>query len=97
MTTPDVEILEAGHSAVEGAVFVVVIGGRRIELPWVERATLRDGVLVLEAVAPGSGSPATTWVRVWDQASWQVSLGEEANAAPRGRRVRDSTPEESTS
>jgi len=89
------EILEAGHSAAEGAVFVVVTGGRRIELPWVERATLRDGILVLEAVSSGSGSPATTWLRVWDQASWQVSLGEEATAASAGRRVRD--PDASTS
>jgi len=92
-----VEILEAGHSAAEGAVFVVVIGGRRIELPWVEHASLRDGVLVLEAVSSGSGSPATTWVRVWDQACWQASLGEEANAASRGRRVRRPDPEASTS
>jgi hypothetical protein len=91
------EILEAEHNATEGAVFVVVIGGRRIELPWVEHASLRDGVLVLEAVSSGSGSPAKTWVRTWDQATWQVSLGEDANAAPRGRRVRDSDPEESTS
>jgi hypothetical protein len=87
------EILEAGLSGVEGAVFVVVVNGRRIELPWVERALLRDGILVLEALAPGSGSAATTWVRVWDQAAWQVSLGEAANEAPRGRRVRDSDPE----
>ena len=85
---PDMEILEAGHSAAEGAVFVVVVGGRRTELPWVARATLRDGILVLEAGSSGSGSPATTWVRVWDQAAWQTSLGEEANAASRGRRVR---------
>jgi hypothetical protein len=92
-----VEILEAGHAAVEGAVFVVVIGGRRIELPWVERATLRDGILVLEAVSSGSGTPATTWVRIWDQAAWQVSLGEEANSPPSGRRVRDSAPDASTS
>jgi hypothetical protein len=82
------EILEAGNSGAEGAVFVVVIGGRRIELPWVEHASLRDGVLVLEAESSGSGSAAATWVRVWEQASWQVSLGEEANAAPPGRRVR---------
>ena len=74
------------------AVFVVVIGGRRIELPWVEHATLRDGILVLEAVSSGSGSPASTWVRVWDQASWQVTLGEEATPPRRvggcGTRVR---------
>jgi hypothetical protein len=87
------EILEAGFSGVEGAVFVVVIGGRRIELPWVEFASLRDGVLVLEAGTTGSGSAAVTWVRTWEQASWQVSLGEEANAAPRGRRVRAAEPE----
>jgi hypothetical protein len=87
------EILEGGHSGAEGAVFVVVIGGQRIEVPWVAYASLRDGVLVLEAESPGSGSPATTWVRTWEQASWQLSLGEEANAAPRGRRVRQSAPE----
>jgi hypothetical protein len=89
------EILEAGLSGVEGAVFVVVIGGRRIELPWVEHASLRDGILVLEADSSGSGSAATTWLRSWDQASWQLSLGEEANAAPRGRRVREAAPEAS--
>jgi hypothetical protein len=83
-----VEILEAVHSGAEGVVFVVVIGGRRIEVPWVEHASVRDGVLVLEAVSSGSGSSAKTWVRAWDQASWQVSLGEDANAAPRGRRAR---------
>ncbi len=87
------EILEAGLSGAEGAVFVVVIGGRRIELPWVEHASLRDGILVLEADAPGSGSAAATWLRVWDQASWQVTLGEEANAASGGRRVREPEPE----
>ena len=91
------EILEAGNSATEGAVFVVVIGGRRIELPWVHHAALRDGILVLEAESSGSGSPAKTWVRVWDQATWQVSLGEEANAPSGGRRVRESDPEGSTS
>ncbi len=82
------EILEAGLSGADGAVFVVVVGGRRIELPWVEYASLRDGVLVLEAASSGSGSAAATWLRVWDQAAWQVSLGEEANAAAPGRRVR---------
>jgi len=87
------EILEAGLSGIEGAVFVVVIGGRRTELPWVEHASLRDGILVLEADASGSGSAAATWVRSWDQASWQVSLGEEANTPARGRRVRESDPE----
>jgi hypothetical protein len=87
------EILEAGLSGAEGAVFVVVVGGRRIELPWVARALLRDGVLVLEAESSGSGSAAATWVRTWDQASWQQSLGEEANATPRGRRVREQASE----
>jgi hypothetical protein len=85
-----VEILEAGHSGVEGAVFVVIIGGQRIELPWVEHATLRDGILVLEAISSGSGTSAATWLRTWDQASWQLSLGEEANAPSSGRRVRES-------
>lgn len=87
------EILEAGFSGAEGAVFVVVVGGRRIELPWVEYASLRDGILVLEAETTGSGSAAVTWVRVWEQASWQLPLGEEAEAAPRGRRVREPDPE----
>jgi hypothetical protein len=87
------EILEAGFSGAEGAVFVVVIGGRRIELPWVRFASLRDGILVLEKETSGSGSAAVTWVRTWEQASWQLSFGEEANAAPRGRRVRASDPE----
>ncbi len=89
------EILEAAYSGIEGAVFVVVVGGQRIELPWVEHASLRDGVLVLEAASSGSGSSAATWLRVWEQASWQVSLGEEANAAAPGRRVRASQPESS--
>jgi hypothetical protein len=93
VATTDVEILEAGHSGGDGTVFVVVVGGRRIELPWVEHATLRDGVLVLEATSSGSGTSATTWVRIWEQASWQLSLGEEANAAAPGRRARLSAPE----
>jgi hypothetical protein len=88
-----VEILEAGFSGAEGAVFVIVIGGRRIELPWVRFASLRDGILVLEKETSGSGSAAVTWVRTWEQATWQSSLGEEATAAPRGRRVRESDPE----
>jgi hypothetical protein len=87
------EILEAGFSGAEGAVFVVVVGGRRIEVPWVEYASLRDGILVLEAGKAGSGSAAVTWVRTWEQASWQLSLGEEATVAPRGRRVRESDAE----
>ena len=87
------EILEAGFSGAEGAVFVIVIGGRRIELPWVRFASLRDGILVLEKETSGSGTAAVTWVRTWEQASWQLSLGEDANAAPRGRRVRASDPE----
>ena len=44
------EILKAGYSGVVGAVFVVVVDGQRIELPWVENASVRDGVLVLEAL-----------------------------------------------
>ena len=86
------EILEAGNHGEENAVFVVVIGGRRIELPWVEFASLREGVLVLEAEAAGSGTAAVTWVHNWDQATWQVSLGEDA-VAPRGRRVKEPAPE----
>lgn len=89
------EILEAGNSGAEGSVFVVVIGGRRIELPWVEYASLRDGILILEAKSTGSGSPAATWIRTWEQASWQPSLGDDANAAPPGRRVRAPDPEAS--
>ena len=87
------EVLTGGRSGEEGAVFFVVVGGRRVELPWVEYASLRDGVLVLEGDSSGSGTPPTTWLRVWDQAAWQVSLGEEANAAPAGRRVRTADPE----
>ena len=86
------EILEPGHHGADGAVFVVVVGGRRIELPWVEFASLREGVLVLEAESTGSGQAAVTWLRTWEQASWGVSLGEDANA-PRGRRVRAPEPE----
>ena len=86
------EILEAGHSGVPGSVFVVVIGGRRVELPWVEYASLREGILVLEAEAAGSGQAAVTWVRTWDQATWGVPLGEAA-ASGRGRRVKEPEPE----
>ena len=82
------EILEPAHSGTEGAVFTVVLGGRRVELPWVEYASLKEGVLALEAGSTGSGQAAVTWVRTWDQAAWQTSLGDEANA-PRGRRVRE--------
>ena len=45
-------------------------------------------MLVLEAETTGSGTAAVTWVRTWDQASWQKTLGEEANA-PHGKRVRE--------
>lgn len=89
------EIFEAGHSGADGTVFTVMVGGRRIELPWVEFASLREGgVLVLEAESSGSGTAAFTWVRNWEQASWQQTLGEEANAAPQGRRVRQAEPEQ---
>lgn len=88
------EILEAGNHGAEGAVFVVVVGGRRIELPWVEFASLREGIVVLEAEAPGSGTAAVTWLRTWDQASWQITLGEDANSS-RGRRVKEPGSEES--
>ena len=81
------EILEPGHNGAEGAVFTVVVGGQRVELPWVEFASLRDGVLVLEAESSGSGQAAVTWVRTWEQASWGVSLGEDAAPTP-GRRAR---------
>ena len=85
----DMEIFEPVHNGTDGAVFILVVRGQRIELPWVEYAPLREGVLVLEAESTGSGQAAVTWVRDWDQATWGVSLGEEANAAPRGRRVRE--------
>ena len=87
------EILEPGHSGAADAVFTVVVGGRRIELPWVEFASLREGVLVLEAESTGSGQAAVTWVHVWEQATWGVPLGEDADA-PRGRRVRESSPDD---
>ena len=83
------EILEAGQSGEENAVFTVVIAGHRIELPWVEFASLREGgVLVLEAESTGSGTAAATWVRTWDQATWGLPLGEAA-ASGRGRRIRE--------
>jgi len=82
------EILEPGHSGAEGAVFTVLIGGRRVELPWVEYASLREGILVLEAESAGSGQAAVTWVRTWDQATWGLPIGEAA-ASGRGRRIRE--------
>ena len=33
-------------------------------------------MLVLEAESAGSGQAATTWVRTWDQATWQELIGQ---------------------
>ena len=82
------EIFEPVHNSSEGAVFTVVVGGVRIELPWVEHAQLKDGVLILSAAKTGSGEGAITYLRDFTQAAWQTTLGEEANAS-RGRRVRE--------
>ena len=81
------EIFEPVHNASEGAVFTVVVGGVRTELPWVERVTLRDGVLILAGTETGSGQAAVTYLREFTQAAWQLSLGEEAANSP-GRRAR---------
>ena len=81
------EIFEPVHNASDGAVFTVVVGGVRTELPWVVHAQLRDGVLVLAAAETGSGQANVTYLREFTQAAWQTTLGEDANAT-RGRRVR---------
>jgi hypothetical protein len=67
------EILEPVHNGSHGAVFTVVVDGTRMELPWVENAQLRDGVLVLSAVLTGSGQAAVTYLREFTQAAWQTS------------------------
>jgi hypothetical protein len=81
------EIFEPIHNASEGAVFTVVVDGIRTELPWVENAQLRDGVLILSATQAGSGQAAFTFLREFTQAAWQTSLGDEAAISP-GRRAR---------
>ncbi len=81
------EIFEPVPHGSDGAVFTVVVGGVRTELPWVENAQLRDGVLILSAVGAGSGQAAFTFLREFTQAAWQTSLGEEANVSA-GRRAR---------
>ncbi len=72
------EILEPVHNGSAGAVFTVVVGETRTELPWVENAQLRDGVLVLSAVQTGSGQAAVTYLRDFTQAAWQTSVAETA-------------------
>ena len=81
------EIFEPVHNASEGAVFTVVVGGVRTELPWVAYATLKEGVLVLSATDTGSGQGAFTYLRDFTQAAWQTTLGDEANEGG-GRRAR---------
>ena len=81
------EIFEPVHNASEGAVFTVVVDGVRHELPWVENAQLRDGVLILSVTQAGSGQAAFTFLREFTQAAWQTSLGDEAADSP-GRRAR---------
>jgi len=75
-----VEILEPVHPGSYGAVFTVVVGETRTELPWVENAQLRDGVLVLSAVLTGSGQAAVTYLREFTQAAWQRSAGADQEA-----------------
>jgi hypothetical protein len=68
------EILVPVLNGSAGAVFTVEIDGVRTELPWVENAQLRDGVLVLSAVLKGSGQAAVTYLREFTQAAWQTSV-----------------------
>lgn len=67
------EILEPVHPGSHDAVFTVEVDGVRTELPWVENAQLRDGVLVLSAVLTGSGQAAVTYLREFTQAAWQTA------------------------
>ncbi|GAB3252317.1 hypothetical protein [Nocardioides dilutus] len=76
------EILEPVHDRSQGAVFTVVIGETRTELPWVEHAQLKDGVLVLSAVLKGSGQAAVTYLREFTQAAWQTSVTEPGAERP---------------
>jgi hypothetical protein len=68
------EILEPVHPGSARAVFTVEVQGIRTELPWVENAQLKDGVLVLSAVLRGSGQAAVTYLREFTQAAWQTSV-----------------------
>ncbi|MBJ7357505.1 hypothetical protein [Nocardioides sp.] len=68
------EILEPVHPGSQRAVFTVEVDGVRTELPWVENAQLRDGILVLSAVLTGSGQAAVTYLREFTQAAWQTSV-----------------------
>jgi len=68
------EILVPVLNGSADAVFTVEIDGVRTELPWVENAQLRDGVLVLSAVLKGSGQAAVTYLREFTQAAWQTSV-----------------------
>jgi hypothetical protein len=67
------EIYEPVLHGSQEAVFTVEVDGVRIELPWVENAQLKDGVLVLSAVLKGSGQAAVTYLRDFTQAAWQIS------------------------
>ena len=72
------EIYEPVQHGLQEAVFTVEVDGVRTELPWVENAQLKDGVLVLSAVLTGSGQAAVTYLRDFTQAAWQTSLTPEA-------------------
>jgi hypothetical protein len=72
------EILVPVHNGSAGAVFTVEIDGVRTELPWVENAQLKDGVLVLSAVLTGSGQAAVTYLREFTQAAWQTTVSPES-------------------
>jgi hypothetical protein len=68
------EILVPVLNGSDGAVFTVEVDGVRTELPWVENAQLKDGVLVLSAVLKGSGQAAVTYLNHFTQAAWQTSV-----------------------
>jgi len=72
------EILEPVLNGSADAVFTIVVDGTRTELPWVENAQLKDGVLVLSAVLKGSGQAAVTYLRDFTQAAWQTSVPADA-------------------
>jgi hypothetical protein len=74
------EILEPVNNGSARAVFTVEVDGVRTELPWVENAQLKDGVLVLAAVSTGSGQAAVTYLREFTQAAWQTSVADETPA-----------------
>ena len=75
------EILEPVNHGSAGAVFTVVVDGVRMELPWVDHAQLRDGVLVLSAAQSGSGQASATFLREFAQAAWQTAAGSEDEGA----------------